>query len=53
VVALVQLTLGGSPGTGVSIAELFRLRDGKVCEIKPYYFDPTPICAAVAARTQG
>ena len=53
VIALVQLTLGGSPGTDVSIAELFRLRDGKVCEIKPYYFDPTPICAAVAARTQG
>lgn len=50
VVALVELTLGGPPAAGVSIAELFRLRDGKVCEIKPYYFDPRPICAAVAAR---
>jgi len=25
-------------------------RDGKVCEIRPYYYDPTPIVNAVAAR---
>ncbi len=31
------------------LCELFRFRDGKVCEIKPYYFDPAPIHAACAA----
>jgi ketosteroid isomerase-like protein len=34
------------------IAELFRFRDGKVCEIKPYYFDPVPVLAACAAKAQ-
>ena len=28
------------------LAELFRFRDGKVCEIRPYYFDPQPIMQA-------
>lgn len=32
------------------LLELFRFRDGKVCEIKPYYFDPAPIIAACAAK---
>jgi hypothetical protein len=34
----------------VPLAETFRVRDGKVCEIRPYYFDPRPITAAVEAR---
>jgi ketosteroid isomerase-like protein len=33
------------------LCELFRFRDGKVCEILPYYFDPSPIVAACAAKT--
>jgi hypothetical protein len=32
------------------LCEMFRFRDGKVCEIKPYYFDPAPIIAACAAK---
>lgn len=32
------------------LCELFRFRDGKVCEIKPYYFDPAPMIAAAEAR---
>lgn len=32
------------------LCELFRFRDGKVCEIKPYYFDPAPIIAACNAK---
>lgn len=32
------------------LLELFRFRDGKVCEIKPYYFDPAPIVAACKAK---
>ncbi len=32
------------------LLELFRFRGGKVCEIKPFYFDPAPIIAACAAK---
>jgi ketosteroid isomerase-like protein len=35
------------------LLELFRFRDGKVCEIRPYYFDPAPIVAACAAKARG
>jgi ketosteroid isomerase-like protein len=50
VVALLELVLGGPPTVRVALAETFRVRDGKVCEIRPYYFDPRPITAAVEAR---
>lgn len=33
------------------LCELFRFRDGKCCEIRPYYFDPAPLIAACAAKT--
>lgn len=32
------------------LCEMFRFRDGKVCEIRPYYFDPAPIHAACRAK---
>jgi ketosteroid isomerase-like protein len=32
------------------LCEMFRFRDGKICEIRPYYFDPAPIIAACAAK---
>jgi ketosteroid isomerase-like protein len=32
------------------LLELFRFRDGKVCEIKPYYFDPATVVAAAKAK---
>jgi ketosteroid isomerase-like protein len=50
VIAVVELTLGGPPERSVSLAEMFRLRDGKVCETKPFYFDPTPLADAVADK---
>lgn len=34
------------------LCELFRFRDGKVCEIKPYYFDPMAIIAACKAKAE-
>lgn len=34
----------------VDLCEMFRFRDGKVCEIKPYYFDPAPVIAAAGAK---
>ncbi len=49
VVALLDLVLG-DPEVRVPLTETFRLREGRVCEIKPYYFDPRPISTAVAAR---
>lgn len=36
------------------LCEVFHFRDGKVCEIKPYYFDPRPMIAAHEAfRAKG
>jgi SnoaL-like domain len=32
------------------LAEMYRFRDGKVCEIKPYYFELAPIIAACKAK---
>ena len=32
------------------LCELFRFRDGKVCEIRPYYFDPATVIAACNAK---
>ncbi|MCT2401725.1 nuclear transport factor 2 family protein [Novosphingobium sp. HK4-1] len=32
------------------LCELFRFRDGKCCEIKPFYFDPAPFLAACEAK---
>lgn len=32
------------------LCELFRFRDGKCCEIRPYYFDPGIIAAAARAN---
>lgn len=52
VVVLLELVLGGPPEVRVQLAEVFYFRDGKVSEIKPYYFDPRPMCAAVAARSR-
>ena len=35
------------------LAEVFRLRGDKVCEIRPYYFDAKPISDAWAYYSQG
>lgn len=32
------------------LCEMFRFRDGKCCEIKPYYFDHAPFIAACEAK---
>jgi ketosteroid isomerase-like protein len=48
VIAAVELHL--SSGGVASLCEMFRLREGKVCEIKPYYFDPKPLADAIASK---
>ncbi len=35
----------------VELCEMFRFRDNKVCEIRPFYFDPATMIRAVAAKT--
>ena len=35
------------------LCEMFRFRDGKCCEIKPFYFDPAQFSAAVEAKKRG
>lgn len=32
------------------LCEMFRFRDGKCCEIKPFYFDPSTVHAACNAK---
>ena len=49
VIAVIELVLGPN-GDRVQVAELFRFRGDKVCEIRPYYFDPAPMIAAAAAH---
>jgi hypothetical protein len=44
------MVLAGNPPARAQVAEMFRFRDGKVCEIRPYYFDPAPVVAAVNAK---
>lgn len=34
------------------LCEMFRFRDGKCCEIKPFYFDPAIFHAAVEAKAR-
>jgi ketosteroid isomerase-like protein len=52
VVVLLDLLYPGDPPVRAPLAEAFRLQDGKVCEIVPYYFDSS-IVAAAAARQAG
>ena len=35
------------------LCEMFRFRDGKCCEIRPFYFDPAQFIAAVEAKQAG
>ena len=49
VVALVDLLLEGDPPVRCPLAEAFRLQNGKVCEIIPYYFN-ADLMARAAAR---
>jgi ketosteroid isomerase-like protein len=50
VVVLLDMILSGPPEVRVPVAETFRIRDGQVCEIKPFYYDPRPLAAAVEVR---
>lgn len=47
---LLQFSFADTALAPAPLAEMFRFRDDRICEIKPYYFDPAPIVAACAAK---
>ena len=49
-ICVVTMHFAGEGLESAELCELFRFRDGKCCEIKPYYFDPAPLNAAAAAK---
>jgi ketosteroid isomerase-like protein len=51
-VEIVEFTLAGYDGPPVQVAELIRFRDNKVCEIRPFYFDPAPMLDAASRRNR-
>src|SRR5262245_19514778 len=52
-VGVLDMVLKGKPSVRVPITEVFRFRGGKVCEIRPHYFDPALIAAAAAKKAAG
>jgi ketosteroid isomerase-like protein len=48
VVVLLDLLFSGDPPVRAPLAEAFRLKDGKVCEIVPYYFNSDLLVKAAA-----
>lgn len=50
-VVILDLVLTAT-GKRVQIAEMFRFRGEKICEIRPYYFDPAPFVEAAAIKAR-
>lgn len=49
-VDIVEWTLAEDAGSPVQGAELIRFRGNQICEVRPYYFDPSPMIAAAVQR---
>lgn len=49
-VEIVEFTLAGDDGPSTLVAELIRFRGNQICEIRPFYSDPTPFIEAAARR---
>ncbi len=50
VVELVEFSL--ADGSTVEATEVVRFRGDRICEIRPYYFDPRPMIAVAARREE-
>jgi ketosteroid isomerase-like protein len=50
VVVLLDLLYEGDPPIRAPLAEAFRLENGKVCEIVPYYFDSSVVVTAASRQ---
>ncbi len=51
-VTILKMQFAGEDLDDAELCEVFRFRDGKCCEIKPYYFDPAPIVAAAKRKQE-
>jgi len=51
-IAVIQMRFADPALAPAELCELMRFRDGKCCEIKPYYFDPAPFVAACKAKAE-
>lgn len=49
-IAVLKMQFADPSLAPAEIAEMFRFRDGKCCQIKPYYFDPASFNAAASAK---
>lgn len=47
---LVEFILEGHDGPPLSVAEVIRFRGDKICEIRPYYYDPFPMIELAERR---
>lgn len=48
-IAVITMRFADPDHAPAELCEMLRFRDGKCCEIKPYYFDPAPFIAACKA----
>lgn len=51
-VTILTMKFAGDGLKDAELCEMFRFRDGKCCEIKPYYFDPAPVLAAAKRKQE-
>ena len=49
VIEIVEFTLAHGHGR-VEATEVIRFRGNQICEVRPFYFDPTPMITAAARR---
>lgn len=49
-VELVEFTLAGDDGPPFQVAEVFTFQGNQIREVRPYYFDPTPMVDAIARK---
>lgn len=47
---IVDFTLAGDPNPPVRVVEVIQFRGDQICEIRPYYFDPSPFIEAAARK---
>ena len=52
-IVLIDLIIKAPVRTRAQVAEVYRFRDGLICEIKPFYYDAAPVVAAVEAKLGG
>jgi len=49
-VTILRMQFAGEGLADAELCEMFRFRDGKCSEIKPFYFDPAPVLAAAERK---